>query len=124
MRKAKTAGMTDWKAQWLFILTDIEGKADPSAFASVYEDGQNLSFMYNISTIEEGLNEPDIMKENSIYCLAKALLEVQMAALHQTIRTEETRYFQTTETDWIKAKPSAGGRSNDVFRVFKVVYFL
>lgn len=112
--------MTDWKAQWLFLLTDTDGLADPSAFSSVYEDGQNLSFMYNTSTVEEMLKQPENMQENSIYCLAKSLLQVQMAALHQVIRTEETRYFQTTETDWIKAKPSAGGRSNDVFRVFKV----
>lgn len=120
--QAMAAGMVTSKAQWLFLLTDKGGEPDPSVFLSNYEDGQNLAFLFNTSTAEEREKQRPDSQENNINCMISSILEIYVEALHQVIRTEETRYYQTTETDWARNKPSPGDRSNEVFRTFQVAF--
>ena len=112
--------MTDQNAQWLFLMTDIEGEADPAVFLSTYDDGQNVAFLFNVSTTDGRNKVNPAANENSLSCIVSAVIRLYVDALHQAIRAEETRYYQTTETDWVRKKPSAGDRSNEIFRAFKV----
>lgn len=104
-------------SQWLFLVTD---SIDPSIFLPTVEDGQNISFLYNAS--EAGASDSTSSKDeqNDLSCYSYRLLEAYVNALHQVIRSEETRYFQTTEDDWSRSKPSAGDRRNDVFQTLQV----
>lgn len=96
-------------SQWLFVITD---ETDPSIFLPTIDDGQNISFLYNTS---KATNSSTHVQQN-LTCYASTLFDVYVKALHQVIRAEETQYFQTTEDDWSRSKPSAGDRSNEVYR--------
>ncbi|XP_032780449.2 ionotropic receptor 93a [Daphnia magna] len=116
---ANDIGMVNPYSQWLFLVTD---SIDPSIFLPTVEDGQNISFLYNAS--EAGASDSTSSKDeqNNLSCYSSRLLEAYVNALHQVIRSEETRYFQTTEDDWSRSKPSAGDRRNDVFQTLQNIW--
>jgi hypothetical protein len=108
-------------SQWLVLITD---STDPTIFLPNVEDGQNIYFLYNIFDIETTANANSSSERvNDLPCYTSNLLQVYMKALHQVIREEETHYFQTTEDDWNRSKPSAGDRRNNIFRTLQVNRF-
>ncbi|EFX89958.1 hypothetical protein DAPPUDRAFT_309629 [Daphnia pulex] len=114
---ASHVGLVNPYSQWLFLITD---STDPAIFLPNVEDGQNISFLYNISDIETTANANSSSERvNDLPCYTSNLLQVYVKALHQLIREEETHYFQTTEDDWIRSKPSAGDRRNNIFRTLQ-----
>lgn len=116
--QATQVGMVNPYAQWLFLITD---QTDVSIFLPTVDDGQNISFMYNASETETNSSSSSgTQNNNTLTCYTSTLLQTYMQALHQVIRTEETRYFQTTEDDWSRSKPSAGDRANEVYRTIQV----
>ena len=104
-------------SQWLFLIT---GESDPSIFLPVVDDGENVSFMYNTTGENGRPNTTSALARQDISCYTSVLLDVYIQALHQVLRAEETRYFQTTEDDWSRTKPSAGDRSNEVYKTLNV----
>lgn len=106
-------------SQWLFLLTDSQ--SDTSIFLPTIDDGQNVSFMFNISDYDMGnTNSSSKRQPSNLTCYANSILDTYITALHQVIRAEETRYFQTTEEDWKRSKPRPGDRSNEVYKTLKV----
>lgn len=106
-------------SQWLFLITD---STDPAIFLPNVDDGQNISFLYNISDFDTSVNTSSPAERvNDLQCFTSNLLQVYVKALHQVIREEETHYFQTTEDDWSRSKPSAGDRRNNIYRTLQVL---
>lgn len=89
---------------------------DPSIFLPTVDDGQNVAFLFNASNPVES-NEAS---RDNLRCIIRTVLKLYIDALHQIIRAEETRYFQTTEDDWSRSKPSADDRTNEVYRAVQV----
>lgn len=108
-------------SQWLFLITD-QTDTDPSIFLPTVEDGQNVAFLYNNSDPVTA-NVTRVGDQNNLKCVTSAMIETYVLALHQVIRAEETRYFQTTEDDWSRSKPSTRDRSNEIYRTLKVCAF-
>lgn len=88
---------------------------DPSIFLPTIDDGQNVAFLFNSSSSTGFIGERDIIK-----CVVRTILKLYIDTLHQVIRAEEARYFQTTEDDWSRSKPSASDRSNEVYSGIQV----
>jgi hypothetical protein len=102
-------------ASWLFVLTDGANKSDASAFLPSIVEGQNVAFLFNTS--DSMINEST---PNLLSCMARTVLDTYARSLYGALRAEEERYFQTTEEEWIRSRPSGGDRNNNVFRSFKV----
>lgn len=116
--QANDIGMVNPYSQWLFLITD---STDPSIFLPTVDDGQNISFLYNTSNYEtSGNTNSSSERSNDLQCYTSTILQVYVKALHQVIREEETRYFQTTEDDWSRSKPSAGDRRNSIYQTLQV----
>ena len=111
-------------SQWLFLLTDSQ--SDTSIFLPTIDDGQNVSFMFNLtdSDILNATASSPQRQSNNLTCYATNLLDTYIKALHQVIRAEEARYFQTTEDDWKRSKPRPGDRSNEVYKTLKVCNYI
>ena len=103
--------MVDPNSQWLFLITD---QMDPSIFLPTIDDGQNVAFLFNTSSTDV------IGDRDNIKCVTRTILKLYIDTLHQVIRAEEARYFQTTEDDWSRSKPSANDRNNEVYKGVQV----
>lgn len=113
--KATAIGLVDPNSQWLFLITD---QTDASIFLPTVNDGENVAFLFNTSSTEDLAEE----QRDNMKCVIRIILKLYIDTLHQVIRAEETRYFQTTEDDWNRSKPSATDRNNEVYRGIKVLY--
>ncbi len=119
--QASDVGLVNPYSRWLFLITD---STDPAIFLPNVDEGQNISFLYNISDVETSVNASSPSERaNDLPCYTSNLLQVYVKALHQVIREEETHYFQTTEDDWNRSKPSAGDRRNNIFQTLQVNRF-
>lgn len=114
LQQASEIGLTNPEASWLFLLTDEANTTDPSVFLPLTGEGNNLAFLFNTSSPMQ-----DTINKRS--CLAQTAFNMYAQSLAQVIREEETRYFQSTEDEWSRTKPSSGDRHNKVFNAFKVM---
>lgn len=106
-------GLVNTDSQWLFLLTDTPNTTDVSAFLPNYAEGQNIAFIFNTS-------DSSTLSQNNFNCFIKKLFQLYVNTVHATLRSEETRYFQSTEDEWKRSKPSVNDRNNNFVQNFKV----
>lgn len=93
-------------------MTDDPNIADTRIFIPIVNDGQNLAFLFNTSSVTE-------QKTELWECFLTQLIKLCIESAYEVIKAEETTYFQTFATE-DGYSPSISNRNNDIFKTLKV----
>ena len=107
---AENAGLTTLDHQWLYVVTDTNRNSEmmPPELTNA-KDGQNVAFLFNSSTVEEGNN-----CQGGLLCFTEELIRTFAAGLKDTLDAEMETYFSVTSEEWAMLKPKPLNRAQEL----------
>lgn len=138
LQVAKSLDMVHPKSQWLFVVSDTDGRYDNiTSFSEVMEEGENVAIIYNLTSSEphcrvlrdsgqtrrrrNTVSNSGFDFQRGLICQCKELLKGFVLALETAILDEIEVAAQVSDEEWEAIRPTKQERSSFLVKHIEVM---